>query len=752
MSTTQLIFAVIYFAFGAGLIFLSFLIIRDSARIRLNRVTSAMIFLAGLGPIFAALGAVISPYQTASPLKESYLYNLFYIWELFFPVLLYFSWIFPYDRIGQKFSKWRLLIFLPHVFHIVLVVFVSDTDKILDLFTFDGSADGLLGSILEPISSLLRYLMIPVGLILASHKKFFALINLAYVILAVVYLYRGMKYVEAERLKKQVRVIILGIHTSLGLYIFTFILPNLFSIEISELWTSLLTILALVIGAGSVAWAIIRYQFLDIRLIVRQSLVYTVSSALLVGAYVFAITRLSGLVESFVGKQMPIVNIGFIVVALILFQPINSSLDNLIKRMFIRDKADYRNIINRLSSRIINILDREQLLGIVDETLKNSMLVEGVSFCLYDDQEQAYLYLPLADTKEGFKLANTDPMLGAIGQLTSPIFYDRLQAWHRGSPLASMLTSDSIHLVVPLNDREHLLGFVALTDKVSGFKFSYEDFSLLSTLANQMVIALSNVRLYRDSLGKQLLEEEMNLARQIQIDLLPDKPPTGNGFSIVAHSEPSRTVGGDFYDFIRINNNDGLGMVIADVSGKGMPAALMAAQIQATIRSEVCNKRPVAVTIANVNNLVANLSSSSGKYATLFYGEFQPHSREFEFANAGHNYPVVIRSNGNHEFLKTGGTVVGAFEGIPYQSQKIILNPDDIIFFYTDGLSEAMNKSEEEFGENRIIDYLKKNRTLSADEIKTGILGEVHKYTAAASADDDTTIVILKVDGAKIHE
>lgn len=752
MSTQQLIFAVIYFAFGAGLVFLSFLIIRDSVRIRLNRVTSAMIFLAGLGPIFAALGEVISPYQAASPLKESYIYNLFYIWELFFPVLVYFSWIFPFDRLGEKFSKWRLLIFIPHIFHIVLLVFVSDTDKLLDLLTFDSSSDGLIGSIIAPVSEILKLFLIPLELILTSHRKFFALINLAYVILAVVYLYRGMKYVEAPRLKKQVRVIILGIHASLGLYIFTFILPNLFSIEISELWTSLLTILSLVIGAGAIAWAIIRYQFLDIRLIVRQSLVYTVSSAILVGAYVIAITRLSSLIESFIGKEMPIVNIGFIIFALIFFQPINNYIDNIIKRMFIRDRSDYRNIINRLSSKIINILDRDQLISIVEETLRNSMLVQGVTFCIYDDERQAYLYLPRDNDQEGTALSNTDPMLGAIGQLNTPTFYDRLHSWHRGSPLASMLQADAAHLIVPLNDREHLLGFIVLTDKSSGFKFSYEDFTLLSTLANQLVVALSNVRLYRESLVKQRLEEEMNLARQIQINLLPDTPPAGNGFSIVAHSKPSRTVGGDFYDFVKKSPENSIGMVIADVSGKGMPAALLAAQIQATLRSEVGNNRPVCDTIAKVNNIVANLSSSSGKYATLFYGEYHPDTREFEFSNAGHNFPVLIRADGSHEFLETGGTVIGAFEQVQYESLKVKMGPDDLLFLYTDGLSEAMNLKEEEYGEERIIEYLKAHRTRPLDELKSGILHEVDTFTAAKTAEDDTTIVILKVSGDESHE
>jgi len=752
MNTQQTIFAVIYFALGAGLILLSFLIIRDSVRVRLNRTTSAMLFLAGLGPIFAALASVISPYQTGAPLKESYLYNLFYIWEFFFPFLLYFSLIFPRDRIPIKRRRWPLLIFVPHLFHVVLLVFFSDTDKVLNFLTFGSGGSGLFDTTLDWVSSLLKWLLVPVGLLLASHKKFFSLINLLYVIIAIFNLYRGMRTVETPSLRKQVRVLIAGMCVALGLYIFTFILPTLFSLEISGTVTSLLTVLSLVIGAGSIAWAIIRYQFLDVRLIVRQSLVYTVSSALLVGLYVVAITQLSSALRSVLGDRTPLINIGLIIFVLILFQPINSQIDNIIKKMFIHGRADHRNIINRLSAQTIHILDRVQLLTVVEETLKENMLIEEVGFCVYDDAQQAYLFSPKSGVLEN-RLSNTDPMLGAIGQLTAPTLYERVGAWRHGSLLATMLQAQGTHLIVPLRDREHLLGFMSLTDKVSGFKFSYEDINLLSTLANQMVVTLTNVRLYQESLIKQRLEEEMKLARSIQLDLLPNSPPVGDGFSLIAHNRPSRTVGGDFYDFVPIGSQSGnFGIVIADVSGKGMPAALLAAQIQAAIRGEAINRRVVSETITNVNNLIFGLSSSSGKFATLVYGEFNPQMGEFEFSNAGHNYPILVRADGTCEFLETGGTILGAFEGNRYESQKVRLGQNDLIFFYTDGLSEALNEKNQEFGEKRLVDYIVQNRHRAPIEIKNDLLKQVDYFSGSKSPEDDTTIVILKVNGQSKNE
>lgn len=750
MSTSQLIFTLAYFALGGGLIYLSVLIVRDSARVRLNRVTAVMLFLAGLGPVFAALGTVISPYQAASPLKESPLYNLFYIWELFFPTLLYFSWVFPFDRLEGKKLRWRWMIFIPHLFHLFLLVVVSDTDQLFELIVFEPGDSSLLNSIKETMTSVMTWLMIPLGLVISSHKKFFSIINLAYVIGAVSFLYVGMKHVTADRLRKQVRVIIMGLHASLGVYIFTFILPNLFPLELSDNLKFVLGAVMLLVGTGSIAWAIIRYQFLDVRLIIRQSLVYTASSGVLVGTYLFAITRFSSFLESLFGQQMPVINIALIVVALMLFQPINAQIDNIIKRMFIRDKGDYRNIANRLSAQIINILDRKQLFQIIENTLQTNLLIKEVGFAIYDDEKKAYIYFTSADA-EPITLSDSDPLLGAIGQLKAPTFFDRIDTWHLGSSLATHFKVGDVQMIVPLNDRDHLLGFMTLTDKLSGFKFSYEDSTLLSTLANQMVISLTNVRLYRESLVRQRLQEEMNMARKIQMDLLPDTPPQGKNFSIAAHSSPSRTVGGDFYDFITTDQNGCFGLVIADVSGKGMPAALLAAQIQAAIRSHT-GRGDVGEAISSVNNLITNLSSSSGKYATLFYGEFDPNNNNFEFSNAGHNYPFLIKGDGSHELLIKGGTVLGAFEHVPYDSLSVKLDPDDLLFFYTDGLSEAMNDDEEEYGEDRILEYLKNNRTRSSEEIREGILADVNRFAKAGAADDDTTLIVFKIIGTNNSE
>ena len=185
-------------------------------------------------------------------------------------------------------------------------------------------------------------------------------------------------------------------------------------------------------------------------------------------------------------------------------------------------------------------------------------------------------------------------------------------------------------------------------------------------------------------------------------------------------------------------------MVIADASGKGMPAALMVAQLQAMLRSEVGNSRDISHILFNVNTQVAE-STASENYATLFYGEFDPETCSFHYANAGHNHPILVRADGTHEFLDIGGLIIGAFARMEYKHETVRLNDNDLIFFFTDGLSEAMNEQDQEYGEKRIREYVIDNRHRHPEEIMNGILDDVREFDKTDPPRDDTTVIVIKV-------
>jgi sigma-B regulation protein RsbU (phosphoserine phosphatase) len=404
-------------------------------------------------------------------------------------------------------------------------------------------------------------------------------------------------------------------------------------------------------------------------------------------------------------------------------------------------------MMEQLSRKLVSVVEPEQQLNLIEETLLNTIQISKVYFVLYNDKLEDYVLRASDDYPDQYVIERKDLFLGGVGQQNRPTMFDKLALYSEQSSLFEEMKKRRVQLILPLKDKEHLLGFLALTQKTSGFKYNDEDLYMLGVISNQLVTVINNARLYLESLERQRLQEEITLARQIQIDLLPKCPPEAEGHSICAYSLPSRTIGGDFYDFIPIDENK-FGIVIADASGKGLQAALIVTQIQAMLRTEIAGKHNIATMIGNINRNVTTLTSSE-KFATLFYGEYNPKTRELKYSNAGHNYPVLVRSDGSHELLSKGGMVIGAFGSASYEQDAVVLNKDDLLFLYTDGLSEAQKDDRpnyEEYGEQRIIDFVSNNRMLSSSDLVDGILEDVKKFDPTDPPRDDTTIIVLKTE------
>ena len=733
------IVAAFYLVAGVFLFFLAVVIFRENPKAQVNRITSLMLFFAGLGPLLAALGTIA---KSISPeISELAFYsNLFYFWELFFPFLLLFSLVFPErKKFLSDFPRIKWLLFLPHVFHIVLVLAFYDPDSFVKTIeTWKRSV--LFGWLLSPFAFLAKMSSALMGILYSFHLQFFSVINLIYLFLAVVFLYLGYRELEIQRLKEQVKFLIWGIMSAMGLYALAFILPVLTPIKLSDTLKIFFTITALVIGAGSIAWAIIRYQFLDIRLLVRQRLVYSLTSGLLVGLYFLVVAQMGKVVQNFLGHPTAIVDIGYVILALVFFQPIMGQLDNFLKRMFIKDTSDYRNMMETFSRRIVTIFDFDQLKEMVFDTLKKNMLVERVFLCVYQEGEDKFLLF----SEEGrFYFEKDDGFLLPFKERRSPVYVDELGINQDDSPMARYLFPLGLHVASPLYQKDKLVGILGLSQKVTRFRFTYEDLTLLNILANQLVVAIDNTKLYLESLEKRRLEEELVVARQIQLGLLPKIFPKGEGFELSAYIQPARQVGGDYYDFIKTKNSS-FAIAIADATGKGIPAALLISLVHASLRSEARNCPLPNLVISNVNQLICS-STTSEKFATMFYGEFDPEKKSICFCNAGHNYPILMHKSGEVDLLKEGGLIIGAFPFAAYEKGERDLECDDIIVFYSDGLTDAFNKAEEQFGEERLLDLMEGSRHHSADKIKNILVQEVNDFSRGATFWDDFTLVVLKV-------
>ncbi len=297
-------------------------------------------------------------------------------------------------------------------------------------------------------------------------------------------------------------------------------------------------------------------------------------------------------------------------------------------------------------------------------------------------------------------------------------------------------------LCVPLMTKSELKGVLTVYNKKGGGGFTEDDQRLLAIIAAQSAQVVENARL--NEREKQLIkmQEEVRLAARIQTDLLPQSVPELPGYEIAGRNIPAQVVGGDHFDFIPIDDHR-MAICLGDVSGKGLPASLLMANLQATLRSQTLSVPSPKVCIERSNRLLFQ-STSSEKFVTLFYCIIDRSSHQLSFTNAGHEFPYVVGADEKVRRLETGGLALGMLEDYPFQEEVIQLHPDDVVVICSDGVSEAMDPSEERFGDARVEAVLKRYRHLPPNDLIDKIVESVRAHAGTAPQMDDITLVIVK--------
>jgi sigma-B regulation protein RsbU (phosphoserine phosphatase) len=259
-------------------------------------------------------------------------------------------------------------------------------------------------------------------------------------------------------------------------------------------------------------------------------------------------------------------------------------------------------------------------------------------------------------------------------------------------------------------------------------------------LATQVASALQNIRLMKENLDRKLLEEELKIARKIQTQLLPGDPPHLSGFDLCAMTVPSRYVGGDYYDFVLIDDR-WLALVVADVSGKGIPAAILTATLQAAVRSNVDAQTRPALMLSRLNGLLFQNTSAS-EFATLFYCVVDLQTGLLRYANAGHDFPLVVNCDGV-EILGKSGIVLGCLEEFSYKTSKCFIPENGTLVIYTDGLTDSESGQGDYYGLDRLRRSLGRHTGKNAKDICGGVLNDVRSFVSS-EYQDDITLVVLK--------
>jgi sigma-B regulation protein RsbU (phosphoserine phosphatase) len=296
-------------------------------------------------------------------------------------------------------------------------------------------------------------------------------------------------------------------------------------------------------------------------------------------------------------------------------------------------------------------------------------------------------------------------------------------------------------MVAPIISNDEVIGVFDLeSDELNAY--SKDDLEILLLLSSQVAIIIEKVMLHEQLIEKQRLQTQLEIARQVQLRLLPPRDPQLAGFDISAYNFPTEEVSGDYYDWVRIYD-DQIGIVIADVSGKGVPAALLMAFLRASLRAATHIGYAPHISMSKVNYLLWE-SIERNQFVTGFYGILDATNRTLAYSNAGHNPPFLIDVDGTAHFEERGGVPLGMFRDTRYYEYYATINSGQLLVLYTDGVTEAMNAAGEEYGRDRLVDAARRSRHLSAREMIDFIHHEVIEWTEGLGATDDVTFFIVK--------
>lgn len=339
------------------------------------------------------------------------------------------------------------------------------------------------------------------------------------------------------------------------------------------------------------------------------------------------------------------------------------------------------------------------------------------------------------------------PATAALGpRKTGSSDYIRLEQLEEERALLEPLQA---RLLVPMVASRRVVGFLALGAKLSEEPYTREDRHLLLALAGQTATALDYAQLISQTAERERLRRELQIAQEVQGQLFPQQMPRLATLSYAGVSQAARILGGDYFDFLPLGPGR-LGVAVADLSGKGIPAALLMAALQGALRSHAPQwGDQLAGLVADINGQLC-ATSAPNKFATFFYAVYDDDQMTFRYVNAGHNPPLLVRGSGPEvgqvQQLTVGGTIIGAFPGQKYTQETLQLRPGDLFVAYTDGLTDATNSAGDAFGEERLQRLVADNAQLEPEALQEVILGDVARYTFGVPLEDDITLIIARVN------
>jgi len=588
-------------------------------------------------------------------------------------------------------------------------------------------------------------------------------INLACVVVYWIAIFDKLRSASTADARRRMRVLCAGSVIGLGTLLIAFVLVQHVAPALARSnWFGISASVLTLVFPFTLAYVVVVQRALDVRILLRMGTKYLLARMTVNILVTAALTILGIRIVVPLSRKEHITMLDLIpILAWVLamlavrFFKLRNRMDDWLNRKFFREAYQAEVVLSELSEQARRFTEKTPLLETVSRRISEVLHVPQIGVLLRGGnvfQLQQAVGLNLSTPIILPEHSRTVQTLEATNR-PATVYRESRDGWLAEAAEEEKRALDAVNaeVVLPLSGRERLVGLMTLGPKRSEEPYSPSDLRLLQSVATQTGLALEVSELARslaeEAAQRERINREIEIAREVQERLFPQEIPQVPGISLAGACRPAQGVGGDYYDFIQLEDGR-IGLAIGDVSGKGISAALLMASLRASLRGMALEgPRDLAKVMQNVNRLVYE-SSASHRYATFFFATYEPATCELRYVNAGHNAPVILRGAEQIK-LEAGGLVVGLMRDATYEQDVVRLQPGDTLVAYTDGVSEAMTAQDEEWGEEQMIATAERARGGSADGVLRAIVTGADAFTAGAPQHDDMTLLVLKLEPSR---
>jgi sigma-B regulation protein RsbU (phosphoserine phosphatase) len=562
--------------------------------------------------------------------------------------------------------------------------------------------------------------------------------------------------------RRRLRILVIGSQIGLWPTFLILLISKYRGVDFNQavpLWLFLTSLFLFTLLPCSLAYAIIVERAMDVRILLRQGTQYALARGTLLFLRVLIALWIAGLSYYGLKNHNHSPYWIFLPVGLLFLMRwgLEKRLRLWIDRKFFRESYAAEQVLSELMTEAGQFTETQPLLETVTRRISETLHVENMVMLLRSGNGFRLQTAMGVDVPAGFLLGDSSESVHALQKRRGPatVYFDRPDDWllDASPEEREALRELNVEVLLPLPGRGRLMGVMALGPKRSEQPYSKSDLQLLTSVGTQTGMALENSELIAtlktEITQRERISREMEIAHEVQQRLFPQTFPVMEGVQVTGTCRPALGVGGDYYDCM-ITGNGKLALAIGDVSGKGVSAALLMASLRASLRGQTMQGAPdLAQVVSNVNELLYD-SSDSNRYATFFFGEYDPASRSICYVNAGHNPPVLLRHLADRKFerhlLEGGGPVVGLLPGAQYEQCRLQMQSGDLLLLYTDGISEAMDLLDEEWGEERMTAEAERLAHGTAQQVLNGLVNAADAFAGGAEQHDDMTLMVMKLD------